>query len=67
MRFSDSDKVSQNSRIYDVLTHYQLMDRIFSDQIAKWSYVIDFTFSNKQLEEDRKKSLDYLVNAIEKY
>ena len=66
MRFSDSDKVSQNSRIYDVLTHYQLMDRIFSDQISKWSHVIDFTFSNKQLEEDRKKSLDYLVNAIEK-
>ena len=66
MRFRDSDKASQNSRLYDVLTHYQLMDRIFSEEKIKWSHKIDFTFSNKQLEEDRKKSLDYLVNAIEK-
>lgn len=65
MRFKDSDKVSQNSRIYDVLNHYQLMNRIYSERAKEWSYNIDFTSSNEQLEEDRKTSLDYLVKAIE--
>lgn len=65
MRFKDSDKTSQNSRLYDVLSLYQLMHRIYSDKTTEWSRNIDFTYSNKQLEEDRKKSLDYLVNAIE--
>ena len=65
MRFKDADNASQNSRIYDVLSHYDLMDRIYSDKTTEWSRNIDFTYSNKQLEEDRKKSLDYLVNAIE--
>lgn len=65
MRFKDSDKKSQNSRLYDVLSHYQLINRIYSDKTAEWSYNIDFTSSNEQLEEDRKTSLDYLVKAIE--
>lgn len=65
MRFRDSDKVSQNSRIYNVLTHYHLMDRIYSDNTTEWSHEIDFTYSNKQLDEDRKQSLDYLIRAIE--
>lgn len=65
MRFKDADNASQNSRIYDVLSHYDLMDRIYSDKTTEWSRNIDFTYSNEQLEEDRKKSLDYLVNAIE--
>lgn len=64
MRFKDSDKVSQNSRIYDVLNHYQLMNRIYSDKTTEWSDSIDFKYSNMLLEEDRKYSLDYLVNAI---
>lgn len=66
MRFKDTDTVSQNSRIYDVLSHFQLMDRIFSDNTVEWSDNIDFSYPNKQLEKDRQNSLDYLVNAIEK-
>lgn len=65
MRFKDSDKVSQNSRIYDVLNHYQLMNRIYSDKTTEWSDGIDFKYSNIQLEEDRRHSLNYLINAIE--
>ena len=65
MRFKDSDKVSQNSRIYDVLNHYQLMNRLYSDKTTEWSDGIDFKYSNIQLEEDRKHSLNYLINAIE--
>lgn len=66
IRFKDSDKASQNSRIYDVLSHYKMMDRIYSVEDSSWSEKIDFSSSNKQLEMDRKKSLDYLINAIEK-
>lgn len=65
MRFKDSDKVSQNSRIYDVLSHYNMMDRIYGEGGTSWSEKMDFSVSNKQLELDRKKSLDYLINAIE--
>ena len=65
MRFENSDKASQNSRIYDVLTHYGLMDRIYTEDSADWSTAIDFAKPNAQLKTDREKSLDYLTNAIE--
>jgi len=65
MRFKDSDKASQNSRLYDMLTHYQLMNRIYSYKTTEWGNDIDFSCSNKQLKEDRKFSLNYLINAIE--
>lgn len=65
MRFKDTDKASQNTRIYDLLSHYQLMNRIYSDKTIEWSHDIDFTYSNNQLKEDRAFSLNYLVNAIE--
>lgn len=65
IRFKDSDKASQNSRIYDVLSHYNMMDRIYNEENENWRGKIDFSISNKQLEIDRKKSLDYLINAIE--
>lgn len=32
MRFKDSDKSSQNSRIYDVLNHYGLSSRIYNNE-----------------------------------
>ena len=66
IRFIVSDKASQNSRIYDVLSHYNMMNRIYNTEDTNWSEKIDFSISNKQLEIDRKKSLDYLINAIEK-
>ena len=66
IRFKASDKASQNSRIYDVLSHFNMMDRIYNAQDASWRERIDFSVSNNQLEIDREKSLDYLINAIEK-
>ena len=66
IRFNNSDKASQNSRIYDVLSHYNMMDRIYNIEDTSWSEKIEFSVSNKLLETDRKKSLDYLINAIEK-
>lgn len=65
LRFKKSDKASQNSRIYDVLSHYRLMNRIYSNETTEWSLDIDFTYSSKLLAGDRIFSLNYLVNAIE--
>lgn len=65
MRFKDADNASQNSRIYDVLSHYNLMDRIYSDESDRWHSKIDFNNVNQILELSRKKSLAYLINAIE--
>lgn len=65
LRFADSDKASQNSRIYDVLSHYGLMNRIFSNSEYSWSLPIEYDSVHEILNEDRKKSIDYLINAIE--
>lgn len=65
MRFDDSDKQSQNSRIYDVLNHYGLSERIYNAESDSWTANIDFSNPHKILEDDRKKSTDYLINAIE--
>lgn len=65
MRFKDSEKISQNSRIYDVLMHYNLMDRIFDINSTIWSEPIDFTDVEKILTADRNFSESYIINAIE--
>lgn len=64
LRFKDSDKVSQNSRIYDMLTHYQLMKRMFSDTNVEWNQKIEYAKINEQLQKDRERSVEYLINAI---
>lgn len=65
LRFKDDDKKSQNSRIYDVLNHYGLMNRIYNAESLEWTLPINFQKVQDILIQDRKKSLDYLINAIE--
>lgn len=65
MRFKDDDQKSQNSRIYDLLDHYNLTDRIYNVDNMSWADDIDYNEVQNTLETDRKRSLDYLVNAIE--
>ena len=64
MRFSNNSLASQNTRIYDILNHYSLMDRIYECDSSEWSKPIDFTSIQEQLRRDRKDSLNYLINAI---
>lgn len=66
MRFQDNDNFSQNSRIYDLLNHYGLISRIYSEIKDDWSKPILYTNITNQLQTDRKESLEFLVNAIEK-
>lgn len=65
LRFKDGDKKSQNSRIYDLLNHYMLMNRIYSDSQTGWKSSIDYTIPQSILISDRKESVDYLINAID--
>ena len=65
MRFKDDDNKSQNSRIYDLLEHYGLMDRIYNGNNLSWANDISYDNVQQILSADRKFSIDYLVNAIE--
>ena len=66
VRFKDGEKKAQNSRIYDVLEHYNLMDRLCTDKYFIQEECVDFDKVHSILENDRKISLDYLVSSIEK-
>lgn len=65
MRFKDDDVKSQNSRIYNLLEHYGLTERIYDKCSDSWTEHIEYERVQKILDNDRKRSLDYLVNAIE--
>lgn len=66
LRFNDSDKASQNARIYDLLGHYHLEGRLYAPDKEDWLATIDYSAAQEILSEDREKSLDYLVSSIEK-
>lgn len=65
LRFDNNDNASQNSRIFDMLTHYNLANRIFSTENILWSCDIDFNPVQHILEIDRARSINFLTNAIE--
>lgn len=65
LRFKDSDKTSQNSRIYDILNTYGLQDRLYNSNTDSWAKPIDYTKATATLEELREDSSKWLINAIE--
>lgn len=65
LRFKDTDKASQNSRIYDLLAHYGLMDRIYNLSTSSWAMGIDYSNVQDILNFDREKSICFLKNSIE--
>lgn len=66
MRFSDDSKGSQNSRIYDILERYNLTYRIYNKTDKRWAEIIDYSAVSNQINNDRKASLDFLVESIER-
>lgn len=66
MRFSEESKGSQNSRIYDLLERYHLNHRIYNNTNKSWSDNITYSSVTNIINDDRKKSLDFLVESIEK-
>lgn len=65
LRFKDSDRGSQNSRIYDVLETFKLQNRLYNEMQDMWSKPIDFKESHAILNRLRIDSTDWLINAIE--
>lgn len=65
LRFKDSDKGSQNSRIYDVLETFKLQNRLYNEMQEMWSKPIDYKESHEILNHLRTDSTDWLINAIE--
>lgn len=61
-RFEDDDPKSQNSRIYDLLNSYGLQSNIYNPD---WSLVHNnYNNIQRDLEKDRKESINYLNNSI---
>lgn len=63
LRFDDTDCFSQNSRIYDLLNHYQLNNRLYGCGENVFDK-IDFSQAQTILENDRRDSLSFLIEAI---
>lgn len=63
----DKSTSSQNSRMYDVLSHYNLLNKIYdNNSVEEWKRQIDFDAVHKIMNSDIEKSMDYLKEAIEK-
>lgn len=64
-RFSDKDENSQNIRIYDLLTRYNLRHRLCDEACKIENQSIDYSSVQPLLEKDRKNAKTYLINSIE--
>ncbi len=65
LRFDSNEKQSQNSRVFDLLNHYHLMDRLYTTEHSAWATDIDYTPVQQILEADRATSLAYLTHALD--
>lgn len=63
-RFKDENRQSQNSRIYDLLEHYNLTARLYDSQEASLYNPINYTEITDIVERDRKDCIAYLQNSI---
>lgn len=64
-RFSDNSILSQNSRIFDILSEFKLMDRLVENDITdKISYDIDYSEVNLILDKRKKDSINYLIDGL---
>ncbi len=67
LRFSKKDKKSQNARVCDFLEKFHLQKRLLTDEKTLdviFSETIDYNGVYDILDGERKKSLDYLSNAL---
>lgn len=65
-RFAENAKNNQNSRIYNILTKLNLMERLYQPGEADiiWKDRIDYDSVTKRLEAMRKTSICYLNDAL---
>lgn len=65
LRFKDTDKNSQNSRIYDILNVFRLQDRIYNKENCLWAKQIDYKTFTELEKKLRRDSAEWLINSIE--
>lgn len=65
LRFKNSEKTSQNSRLVDLLHRYGLSSRLYEDEFKGDLSHIDFSFSRAKLFQERSESLSYLKSIID--
>ena len=65
-RFKDSDKTSQNSRIYDILKLFGLENRLVSSykDLEVLEDAIDYENVNVIIEKEKHKSLNFLQESL---
>ena len=66
-RFLNKEKENQNSRIYNILSKFNLKNRLYNESTYQHEIMeeINYQCVNEILTEERKKSENYLLNAIE--
>ena len=64
-RFSDKDKMSTNTRVTNLLTRFDLMDRLVEDFSQLDLKAIDYNRVNCRVREFREDSHAYLLQALE--
>ena len=63
-RFSDKNKKSQNSRVYNILKELGLLNRIYTPKNKELLKKIDYSAIDEHLERLRSKSMKFLSNAL---
>lgn len=64
LRFDDTDKFSQNSRIRNLLEHYLIQNRIYVGNNSLPDINIDYNEVNNILEKDRIESYNFINNSL---
>lgn len=61
LRFDENDTKSQNSRIKNILNHYELNERLYQDNLPLTQKIeIDYSKANNILEKDRVFSYNFI-------
>lgn len=63
LRFEDSDSHSQNSRLYDILTHFNMPNRIYRGNSFP-EEVINYDEANFILAKDRENSAQFIKKCL---
>ncbi len=65
-RFKDTDKSSQNSRIYDILNLFGLENRLVSsyEDLKILNIPVEYEKVNNIIKQEREKSLNFLLEAL---
>nr|WP_302467861.1 polysaccharide pyruvyl transferase family protein [Bittarella massiliensis (ex Durand et al. 2017)] len=67
-RHEIDDPENQNARLINILSRLDLSSRFITDEKSDADLKpIDYTSSKVKLAQERKRSLDYLVNALARY